>query len=65
VANSAPSSFDELVARAVDGFLQSAVVVDDRAFLPETNEPTALQTPTAEALRLAETEQLDLEPVSQ
>ena len=49
-------SFDQLVTSTVERFLQSAVVVDDRAFLPGTIEPTALRTPTEQEMRLAEAE---------
>jgi Response receiver domain len=50
-------TFDNLVIKAVERFLQSAVVVDDRAFLPSAIQPTRLRTPTREAETLAEIEE--------
>jgi hypothetical protein len=48
-----PPTFDALVTKAVERFLQSAVVVDDRAFLPRTVQPTRLRTPAPELETLA------------
>jgi hypothetical protein len=49
----AERTFDALVARAVERFVQSAVVVDDRAYMGVPSEPTKLVTPSPEAEALA------------
>ena len=49
----ASPTFDALVTKAVERFLQSAVVVDDRAFLPSAAQPTRLRTPPPELETLA------------
>lgn len=41
----------------MERFLQSAVVVDDRAFLPSAIQPTRLRTPSPEAQTLVEIEE--------
>jgi hypothetical protein len=66
VSQVASPNFEGLVARAVERFLQSAVVVDDRAFLPKAIQPTPLRTPGPEAETLAEIaeEEKTLEQVS-
>jgi hypothetical protein len=66
LSQTAPTNFEGLVARAVERFLQSAVVVDDRAFLPSAIQPTRLRTPSREAVTLAEIEEEEKtrEPVS-
>ncbi len=53
MAQALDERFEALVRRAVDRFVQSAVVVDDRAFMGISTEPTALVTPPAEAEALA------------
>lgn len=55
----AGQTFDGLVAKAVERFLQSAIVVDDLAFLPSTSGPTTLRTPPAAAETLAAIEELE------
>jgi len=55
-------TFEGLVARAVERFLQSAVVVDDRAFLPSAVRPTRLRTPPPEAETLAVIEEQEETP---
>lgn len=57
MSHTAAPTFEGLVARAVERFLQSAVVVDDRAFLPSAIQPTRLRTPSPEAETLAEIEE--------
>ncbi len=62
MAQTASPTFEGLVARAVERFLQSAVVVDDRAFLPSAIQPTRLRTPSPEAETLAEIEEEEKTP---